>query len=127
MFSKYFIIKVKTHEENGNIIKEQYKQIQKIYTVRVKELEMKLKTLTDKQKNMENKRNYDLEGYINEMNLMRKRIKSFEEYIHKLRKMTYGNNDRSGEIGTNLQANHDNFSGELGNFKVKILIFINSF
>lgn len=79
---------------------------------------MKLKTLTDKQKNMENKRNYDLEGYINEINLMRKRIKSFEEYISKLRKMTYGSNDRSSEIGMNIQSNQDNFSGEIGNFKV---------
>jgi ppGpp synthetase/RelA/SpoT-type nucleotidyltranferase len=85
-------------------------------------LETKLKTLQDKQKNMESKRNYDLEGYINEIALMRKRIKSFEEYVSKLRKMTYGNTDRSGEIVNNLRDNQENFSGELTNFKVLIKI-----
>lgn len=67
---------------------------------------------------MENKRNYDLEGYINEIALMRKRVKSFEDYIHKLRRMTYGTTDRTGEIGNNLDDNKDNFSGELRGFKV---------
>jgi type I site-specific restriction endonuclease len=76
---------VKTQEENNNIIKEQYKQIQKIYTNRVKELEEKLKNLTDKYKNMENKRNFEFEGYINEINLMRKRMKSYEDYVAKIR------------------------------------------
>lgn len=109
---------MRTHEENSNIIKEQYKQIQKIYNSRVKELEMKLKNLTERQKNMENKRNYDLEGYINEIALMRKRMRSFENYIHKVRKMTYGTTDRTGEICNNLDENQDNFSGELRNFKV---------
>lgn len=59
------------------------------------------------------------------MNLMRKRIKSFEEYIQKLRKMTYGSTDKIGEIGSNLDANQYNFLGDLRNFKVKI--FINYF
>jgi len=76
---------VKTQEENNNIIKEQYKQIQKIYTNRVKELEEKLKSLTDKYKNLENKRNFEFEGYINEINLMRKRMRSYEDYVAKLR------------------------------------------
>jgi hypothetical protein len=77
---------VKTQEENNNIIKEQYKQIQKIYSTRVKELEEKLKYLTDKYKNLENKRNNEIEGYINEINMMRKRLKSYEEYIGKVRR-----------------------------------------
>ncbi len=81
-------------------------------------MEAKLKNLTERQKNSENKRNYDLEGYINEVALMRKRIRSFEDYIHKLRRMTHGTSDRTGEIGTNLDENQDNFSDELGNFKV---------
>lgn len=79
---------------------------------------MKLKNLTERQKNMENKRNYDLEGYINEIALMRKRMRSFEDYIHKLRRMTHGTTDRTGEIGNNLDENQDNFSGELKDFKV---------
>jgi hypothetical protein len=96
---------VKNHEENINIIKEQYKQIQKIYTSRVKELENKLKNLTDKHKNLENKRNYEIEGFINEANLMRKRLKSYEEYVVKLRKATTGEElaQPDSNLLTNLQ------------------------
>jgi len=85
---------------------------------------MKLNTLTEKQKKMENKRNYDLKGYINEINLMRKRIKSFEDYIHKLRAMTHGTTDRSGEIGNYLNNNHDNFREDLRGLNVFINLFL---
>ncbi len=92
---------VKTHEENINIIKEQYKQIQKIYTSKVKELESKLKQLTDKYKILENRRNNEIEGYINEINLMRKRMKSYEDYALKVKRMTNNMDEREGyEIGS---------------------------
>ena len=104
----------------SNIVKEQYKQIQKIYTSRVKELELKLKSLSDKQMSMERKRNFDLEGYKNEMKLIRQRVKSFEDYVNKLRKMTHGTTDRSGDINSYMNDNNNNanFSGDLNNFKV---------
>jgi hypothetical protein len=88
---------VKTQEENNNIIKEQYKQIQKIYTTRVKELEDKLKYLTDKYKNLETKRSNEIEGYINEINLMRKRLKSYEEYVGKVRRYLAGGEEVDGD------------------------------
>jgi len=88
---------VKTQEENNNIIKEQYKQIQKIYTTRVKELEDKLKYLTDKYKNLETKRSNEIEGYINEINLMRKRLKSYEEYVVKVRRYLAGGEEVDGD------------------------------
>jgi hypothetical protein len=109
---------VKAHEENINIIKEQYKQIQKIYTGRVKELEDKVRMLQDKYKNLEQKRNYDIEGYINEINLIRKRVRSYEEYLYKLRRMAQGSEDRLSEIDTDLRANSDKFFEETNKFKV---------
>jgi hypothetical protein len=109
---------VKSHEENNNIIKEQYKQIQKIYTTRVKELEDKIKALQDKYKNLEQKRNYEIEGYINEIALMRKRVRSYEEYLYKLRRMAQGSEDRLSEIDSNLKSNSEKFFEETNQFKV---------
>jgi hypothetical protein len=113
---------VKTHEENINIIKEQYKQIQKIYTTRVKELENKLKQLTDKYKNLENRRSNEIEGYINEINLMRKRMKSYEDYVMKLKRFS----QEVEEGGTfDVGSTTDKFLMKSGKTKVKynILIF----
>jgi hypothetical protein len=91
-------IQVKTQEENNNIIKEQYKQIQKIYTSRVKELEDKLKALTDKHKTSENRRGNETQGYINEINLMRKRLKSYEEYVAKIRRYMACTDDNKSDL-----------------------------
>jgi hypothetical protein len=109
---------VKAHEENINIIKEQYKQIQKIYTSRVKELEDKVKALQDKYKTLEQKRNYEIEGYINEIHLIRRRIRSYEEYLYKLRRMAQGSEDRLSEIDSDLKANSQQFFEETNKFKV---------
>jgi hypothetical protein len=89
---------------------------------------MKLKLLSDKQMNMERKRNFDLEGYKNEMKLIRQRVKSFEDYVNKLRKMTYGNTDRRSEINSLMDDNNRNFTEDINNFKVifyiKIIIYL---
>lgn len=123
-----YIFQVKNHEENITIIKEQYKQIQKIYSTRVSELEAKLKTLTDKYKNLEAKRNGEIQGYINEINLIRKRMRSYEEWIYKLKKLTQGGSDKDYEEINNgiyksyfrfieLNYNHPNFASGTQNFK----------
>jgi coiled-coil domain-containing protein 77 len=102
---------VKSQEENNNIIKEQYKQIQKIYTTRVKELEDKLKSLTEKLKNSENKRNFELEGYINEIQMMRKRLKSYEDYVNKVRRYM---------TSQEMQEETKKFEGEVQRTKVSL-------
>ncbi len=109
---------VKSHEENINIIKEQYKQIQKIYTNRVKELEDKVKSLTDKYNTLDNKRNYELEGYLNEINMIRRRVKSYEEYIYKLRRMAQANANNLQGLNTEMKANSDDFYEETNKFRV---------
>ena len=50
---------------------------------------------------MENRRNNEIEGYINEINLMRKRMKSYEDYALKVKRMTNNMDEREGyEIGS---------------------------
>lgn len=78
----------RTQEENGNLIKEQYKQIQKIYNSKVKDIGEKVTMITAKCKRLESLKNLQVEGYINEISLMRKRLKSYEDYVTKLRKKT---------------------------------------
>lgn len=109
---------VKSQEENLNIMKEQYKQIQKVYNDKVKDLESKLKNLTEKCKNMENKRNYEIEGYINEIKLMRQRLKSYEDYVSKLRRMTEGGVDRYTQINEVTRTNNSEFLADTKKTKV---------
>ena len=78
----------RTQEENANIIKEQYNQIQKIYTSKVKTLTEQLKIISDKCQLLESRKNLDIEGYINEIGLMRKRLKSYQDYAQKIQNMS---------------------------------------
>jgi hypothetical protein len=122
--SKVMRTQVKSQEENINIIKEQYKQIQKIYTTRVKELESKLKNLTDKCGNLEQNKKYQIEGYINEINLMRKRLKSYEDYVAKLRRMTDGVDDRYEDINDATRTNNGEFLAKTRKTKVYTLYIL---
>ena len=115
---------VKGQEENVNIIKEQYKQIQKIYNSKVKDLENKCKLLSDKLSVQDNKKNYEIEGYINEINLIRQRVKSYENYVYKLRKLTYGvygEIDKTNEIANEIKNNGEEFLTETKGFKVNYM------
>jgi len=106
-------VKWKNHEENINIIKEQYKQVQKVYTTRMEDYEQKLKNLEAKYKQLDFKRNSEIEGFINENNLIRKRMKSYEEYVHKLKQMTIGGLDQKRM--TEIQQEIGNTEGKFGN------------
>ena len=55
---------------------------------------------------------------------MRKRIKSFENYIVNLRKLTYGLNDQTNKIKQNLKSNEDLFSYELNDIYVKNILYL---
>lgn len=105
----------RTQEENANIIKEQYKQIQKIYTSKVKSLTEQLKTLGDKCKLLESRKNLDIEGYINEIGLMKKRLKSYQDYAKKIQNIAsyqpmHEGLNQYGESGNNYYQ-----SGEMNN------------
>lgn len=80
--------------------------------------------ITDKLKNSDKIKNLENEGYKNEINIMRKRVKSFEEFVVKLRKLTYGLTDRTNKIHDTLKSEQEKFFSELNDFNVKLLIFL---
>ena len=81
---------VRIEDQKTKIIRAQYEQLQKKFEPSIKKLENKSKTLINKCKYLEGKKLNEYIGYINEIELMRKRIKSFREYAEKINKKTGG-------------------------------------
>ncbi len=54
------------------------------------DLEKKLKNISEKYKILETRRNNEIEGFLNEIKLIRKRMKTYENYVYKLKQMTSG-------------------------------------
>ncbi len=119
---------IKQKEDHNALIKEQYTQIQKLYSNKMNDLEEKLKMKTQKLKIIEFKRNNDLEGFLNEISQIRKRVKSYENYVFKLKQ--YLNQDFSNkQIKEDLEYNENDFikgvnklKGDMKNFENKILL-----
>ena len=101
---------LKSQEDHNALIKEQYKQVQRIYSQKLNEMEDKLNLKTQKLKIIENKRNNELEGFLNEIAQIRKRVKSYEDYIYKLKQYTHGNADLTNQINEDLKHNEIGFN-----------------
>ena len=82
---------VRIEDQKTRIIRSQYEELQKKFEPSLKKLENKSKTLINKCKFLEGRKLNEYLGYINEIELMRKRIKSFREYAEKINKKTGGN------------------------------------
>lgn len=95
---------VRSQEENANIIKEQYEQIQKIYTSKVKNLTQQLKDIAERCKLIEERKNFSVEGYINEIKLMRKRLKTYQDYVRKVMLQV----DKNKETESNAEMSGNN-------------------
>ena len=83
----------------------------------LKKLESKSKILINKCKYLEGKKMNEYIGYINEIELMRKRIRSFKEYAEKINKKTGGNlliQDPEEEGNNNEEENEEEMQGEEG-------------
>ncbi len=52
---------------------------------------------------------------------MRKRVKSFEEFVVKLRKLTYGLTDKTNKIHNPLKSEQEKFFSEINDFNVKLI------
>ena len=81
---------VRIEDQKTKIIRSQYEELQKKFEPSLKKLETKSKNLINKCKYLESKKMNEYIGYINEIELMRKRIKSFREYADKINKKTGG-------------------------------------
>ena len=81
---------LRIEDQKTKIIRSQYEELKKKYEPSLKRLEDKSKDLINKCKFLEGKKMYEYIGYINEIELMRKRIKSFREYAEKINRKTGG-------------------------------------
>ena len=82
---------VRIEDKKTKIIRSQYEELQKKFEPSLKRLEDKSKNLINKCKFLEGRKLNEYIGYINEIELMRKRIKSFREFAEKINKKTGGN------------------------------------
>ena len=82
---------VRIEDQKTKIIRSQYEELQKKFEPSLKKLEDKSKNLINKCKFLEGRKLNEYIGYINEIELMRKRIKSFREYAEKINRKTGGN------------------------------------
>ena len=81
---------VRTEDQKTKIIRSQYEELQKKFEPSIKNLENKSKALINKCKFLEGRKMNEYIGYINEIELMRKRIRSFRDYAEKINKKTGG-------------------------------------
>lgn len=111
---------IKIKEDQNQLIKDQYQQFQSLYKSKVSELEKKLKEKSTKLKIIEGKRRNELEGVLNELALIRKRVKSYEDYVYKLKQFTDGEKDLTQQIKEDLKINNSNFLKGLDGLNRKI-------
>jgi len=92
---------VRAQEEAANLIKEQYKQIQKIYFDRTNDLNQKTNNLIEKINFLQNNKNFLIEGYLNEIELMRRRLIGYRNFAVKLQLVSKHNFNKGMNIYMN--------------------------
>ena len=109
---------VKKKEENANLVKEQYKEIEKIYADKLNELENKYNATLDKYNDLIGleKENSQIEkDYIENIQNLRNSMKKYEMYIKKLKKLTQGEESNSKVIEHITEANNGKFISDSDN------------
>ena len=94
-------------DQKTKIIRSQYEELKKKFEPSLKKLENKSKILINKCKYFESKKMNEYVGYINEIELMRKRIKSFREYAEKMNIKTGGDLYAKDSEEENEQENEE--------------------
>ena len=94
-------------DQKTKIIRSQYEELKKKFEPSLKKLENKSKMLINKCKYFESKKMNEYVGYINEIELMRKRIKSFREYAEKMNIKTGGDLYAKDSEEENEQENYE--------------------
>ena len=100
---------VKAKEENANLIKEQYKQIQKIYADKVGDLENKLTSITNKCKDLEAIKGIQLDNFEDDIKRYRIELRKYEDYTHRLRQLGQGVVDHYEQINNITKETNDEF------------------
>ena len=103
-------------DQKTKIIRSQYEELKKKFEPSLKKLENKSKILINKCKYFESKKMNEYVGYINEIELMRKRIKSFREYAEKMNIKTggdlYAKDSEEENERENYEEQQDDGEGE---------------
>ena len=100
---------VKNKEENANLVKEQYKQIQQIYSDKVNQLQDKYYQILEKYNELRNRQGIQVEGYMIEMDRLRGELKKYENYAKNLKKMAQGNTDNFKIVEKQTDENNNQF------------------
>jgi hypothetical protein len=66
-------------EENLQIVKEQYGQLQTVFSERINDMENKFMRLSQKYRDLENKRKYEAQHHTAEVDTLRQELKRREE------------------------------------------------
>ena len=88
--SKHLGSQIRMEDQKTKIIRAQYEDLKKKFEPFLKKLEDKSKALINKCKLLEERKFNEYLGYINEIELMRKRIRSFREYAVKINREAGG-------------------------------------
>ena len=123
--SQHLSNQARKEDQKIKLIRNQYEELQKKFEPSLKHLENKSKALIDKCKFLESKKMNEYIGYLSEIKLMRKRIKSFKEYAEKINLKTGGNikiqniednniNNKDNEEQNMEQGEEDEFGYEEG-------------
>ena len=112
---------VRIEDQKTKIIRSQYEELQKKFEPSIKNLENKSKALINKCKFLEGRKMNEYIGYINEIELMRKRIRSFRDYAEKINKKTGGDlliqdpeQEDDGQQDNNDEEEQQEIQGEEG-------------
>lgn len=112
---------MKKREENVNIVKEQYKQIQKIYITRVKELEDNLIELNEKNQQIK-KPNLENKDFKLEINKLKRKIRMLEDSVMRTVTNERGFFNKSNSTN-NYNYDEDKFINKFQRFTVEKFFF----
>ena len=74
-------------EENLQIIKEQYMRLQQIYLGKVRALEEGLEKERKKNKELEQRRKMEIEGFQRDIESVKRKTRIYDEYLHRVKKL----------------------------------------
>lgn len=78
-FAHKFRKQAMANEENLHIVKEQYAQLQTVFSERINEMENKFMRLSQKYRDLENKRKYEAQHHTAEVETLHQQLKRHEE------------------------------------------------
>ncbi len=91
-------------EEDLAIMKSQYAATQDLYEKRIRYLESRITTLKSKVKTVEERRSLELEGYTNDVSLLRQKLRKLEHTLVNFKVAQLGNEHDAPSIATTASS-----------------------